>query len=69
MFLSPSMKVLKLPSTKIKRHGRVKRTSIIWHNEHKIFFIHFDFIFLFSSMKIQCYQAMDLFGTNFLGNF
>ncbi len=46
MFLSPSMKVLKLPSAKIKRHG-VERTIIIWRNEHKIFFIHFDIFFSF----------------------
>jgi len=69
MFLSPSKKDLKLPSVKIKRHEGVKRTIIIWHNEHKIFFIHFDIFFSFFINEKPMLSSYGLFGTNFQGNF
>ncbi len=69
MFLSPSLKVLKLPAPKLKDMEEVKGLSLFGIMNTKYFSFILTFFFLFSSMKNQCYQAMDLFGTNFQGNF
>jgi hypothetical protein len=68
MFLSPSLKVLKLPAPKLKDMEEVKGLSLFGIMKTKFFSFILTYIYI-SSMKNQCYQVMDLFGTNFQGNF